>query len=178
HGDIVTVGIRPSRPETGYGYIEMGEPLGPEAHRARRFVEKPNRQRAEQFLAAGTFLWNSGMFFFRARTMLDAIRAHLPGLGATGRGRRLFFLRAARLVDVGLVGDDRLGLFFEARGLVRGGLGSATADAHEGQGDRSRDEGAHDLHLSESDATVAESYEVGSGENPTSRVPTARHAAN
>lgn len=83
HGDIVTVGIRPSRPETGYGYIEMGEPLGPEAHRARRFVEKPNRQRAEQFLAAGTFLWNSGMFFFRARTMLDAIRAHLPGLGAT-----------------------------------------------------------------------------------------------
>src|SRR5690606_23694224 len=59
HGDIVTVGIRPSRPETGYGYIEMGEPLGPEAHRARRFVEKPNRQRAEQFLAAGTFLWNS-----------------------------------------------------------------------------------------------------------------------
>lgn len=113
-GDIVTVGIRPSRAETGYGYIEMGEPLGAErrdgmptpaeaagagvgspsrsgathvhsesAHRCRRFVEKPNRQRAEQFLAAGTFLWNSGMFFFRAQTMLDAIRAHLPGLGAT-----------------------------------------------------------------------------------------------
>lgn len=82
-GDIVTVGIRPSRPETGYGYIEMGEPLGPEVHRARRFVEKPNRQRAEQFLAAGTFLWNSGMFFFRASAMLDAIREHLPGLGAT-----------------------------------------------------------------------------------------------
>ena len=82
-GDIVTVGIRPSRPETGYGYIEIGEPLGESAHRCRRFVEKPNRQRAEQFLAAGTFLWNSGMFFFRARTMLDAIRAHLPGLGAT-----------------------------------------------------------------------------------------------
>lgn len=83
HGDIVTVGIRPSRPETGYGYIEMGEPVADGVHRARRFVEKPNRQRAEQFLAAGTFLWNSGMFFFRARTILDAIRAHLPGLGAT-----------------------------------------------------------------------------------------------
>lgn len=81
HGDIVTVGVRPSRPETGYGYIEMGEALDGTAHRARRFVEKPNRQRAEQFLAAGTFLWNSGMFFFRARTMLDAIREHLPGLG-------------------------------------------------------------------------------------------------
>ncbi len=79
---IVTVGIRPSRPETGYGYIEMGEPIAEGVHRARRFVEKPNRQRAEQFLAAGSFLWNSGMFFFRARAMLDAIRAHLPGLGA------------------------------------------------------------------------------------------------
>lgn len=82
-GDIVTVGIRPSRPETGYGYIEMGEALTEHAHRARRFVEKPNRQRAEQFFAAGNFLWNSGMFFFRARTMLDAIRTHLPALGET-----------------------------------------------------------------------------------------------
>jgi mannose-1-phosphate guanylyltransferase len=82
-GDIVTVGIRPSRPETGYGYVEMGEAIGEGVHRARRFVEKPNRQRAEQFLAAGTFLWNSGMFFFRAGTMLDAIRTHLPGLGQT-----------------------------------------------------------------------------------------------
>lgn len=81
-GHIVTVGIRPSRPETGYGYIEMGEELVDGVHAARRFVEKPNRQRAEQFLAAGRFLWNSGMFFFRASVMLDAIRAHLPGLGA------------------------------------------------------------------------------------------------
>lgn len=80
-GGIVTVGIRPSRPETGYGYIEMGEAIGDEVHRARRFVEKPNRQRAEQFLAAGNFLWNSGMFFFRASVMLDAIKEHLPGLG-------------------------------------------------------------------------------------------------
>lgn len=81
HGEIVTVGIRPNRPETGYGYIEMGEAIADGVHRARRFVEKPNRQRAEQFLASGSFLWNSGMFFFRARTMLDAIREHLPGLG-------------------------------------------------------------------------------------------------
>ena len=80
-GGVVTVGIRPSRAETGYGYIEMGEPAGEEVYRARRFVEKPNRQRAEQFLAAGHFLWNSGMFFFRAGEMLSAIHAHLPGLG-------------------------------------------------------------------------------------------------
>jgi mannose-1-phosphate guanylyltransferase len=81
-GEIVTVGIRPSRPETGYGYIEMGEALADGVHRARRFVEKPNRQRAEQFLAAGTYLWNSGMFFFRAKAILDAVRTHLPALGA------------------------------------------------------------------------------------------------
>jgi mannose-1-phosphate guanylyltransferase len=81
--DIVTVGIRPTRAETGYGYVEMGEAIGEGVHRARRFVEKPNRQRADQFLAAGRYLWNSGMFFFRARTMLEAIRTHLPALGGT-----------------------------------------------------------------------------------------------
>lgn len=82
-GSIVTIGIRPTRPETGYGYIEMGDAVADGVYKARRFVEKPNRQRAEQFLASGSFLWNSGMFFFRAGTMLDAIREHLPGLGAT-----------------------------------------------------------------------------------------------
>jgi mannose-1-phosphate guanylyltransferase len=80
-GDMVTVGIRPTRPETGYGYIELGEELAPSVHRARRFVEKPDELRARQFLAAGRFLWNSGMFFFRADTMLEAVRKHLPGLG-------------------------------------------------------------------------------------------------
>lgn len=80
-GDLVTIGLRPGRPETGYGYIELGEEVLEGVHRARRFVEKPNRQRAEQFLASGRFLWNSGMFFFRADAILDAIRTHLPGLG-------------------------------------------------------------------------------------------------
>src|SRR5690606_24120297 len=81
-GDLVTIGIRPSRPETGYGYVEVADELSPGVFRARRFVEKPNRQRAEQFLAAGTYLWNAGMFFFRADVILDAIKKHLPGLGA------------------------------------------------------------------------------------------------
>lgn len=80
-GDMVTIGIQPTRPETGYGYIEVGEPIAEGVHRARRFVEKPNRQRAEQFLASGNFLWNSGMFFFRADVILDAVHTHLPGLG-------------------------------------------------------------------------------------------------
>lgn len=80
-GELVTVGITPTRPETGYGYLELGEAIGEGVFRARRFVEKPNRARAEQFLAAGSYLWNSGMFFFRADAVLAAIRAHLPGLG-------------------------------------------------------------------------------------------------
>ncbi|MDQ3032277.1 MAG: sugar phosphate nucleotidyltransferase [Myxococcota bacterium] len=81
-GELVTIGITPTRPETGYGYLELGEGIAPGVFRARRFVEKPNRARAEQFLAASNYLWNSGMFFFRADAVLDAIRVHLPGLGA------------------------------------------------------------------------------------------------
>jgi mannose-1-phosphate guanylyltransferase len=81
HGDYVTIGIRPTRAETGYGYIEVGGELDPGVFRARRFVEKPNRQRAEQFVASGGFLWNSGMFFFLASRILEAIDLHLPGLG-------------------------------------------------------------------------------------------------
>jgi mannose-1-phosphate guanylyltransferase len=80
HGDYVTIGIRPDRAETGYGYIEVGSELDPGVFRARRFVEKPNRQRAEQFVANGSFLWNSGMFFFLASRILEAIDEHLPGL--------------------------------------------------------------------------------------------------
>jgi len=81
HGDYVTIGIHPTRPETGYGYIEVGSELDPGVFRARRFVEKPNRQRAAQFVAEGSFLWNSGMFFFLASRILEAIDQHLPGLG-------------------------------------------------------------------------------------------------
>ena len=81
HGDYVTIGIRPTRAETGYGYIEVGAEIDPGVFRARRFVEKPNRQRAEQFVASGCFLWNSGMFFFLASRILEAIDQHLPGLG-------------------------------------------------------------------------------------------------
>jgi mannose-1-phosphate guanylyltransferase len=80
-GDMVTIGIRPTRPETGYGYVELGEELAPGVTRARRFVEKPDELRARQFLTAGRFLWNSGMFFFRADELLSMVRTHLPGLG-------------------------------------------------------------------------------------------------
>jgi mannose-1-phosphate guanylyltransferase len=82
-GVITTIGIRPTHPETGFGYIELSPdapPPAPHAILARRFVEKPDRARAEAFLAGGRHLWNAGMFFFRARDMMAAVRAHLPAL--------------------------------------------------------------------------------------------------
>lgn len=82
-GMITTVGIRPTHPETGFGYIETGDAIGGGAAkvlRALRFVEKPDRERAAAYLASGRYLWNAGMFFFRAGDMLAAIRAHLPAL--------------------------------------------------------------------------------------------------
>ena len=75
--NIVILGIRPSRPETGYGYIESGEKLQQGTMRVRRFTEKPNRERAEEFVAAGNYYWNSGMFLWSARTLANAIREHL-----------------------------------------------------------------------------------------------------
>ncbi|MCA9603906.1 MAG: mannose-1-phosphate guanylyltransferase, partial [Myxococcales bacterium] len=63
-GALVTVGLEPTRPETGYGYIETGAETSPGVRRVARFVEKPDAARADAFLKAGNFLWNSGMFFF------------------------------------------------------------------------------------------------------------------
>lgn len=80
-GSITTIGIVPTRPETGYGYIELeGTAVAGTATKVARFVEKPDRARAETFLAGGKHLWNAGMFFFRASDMLAAIRVHLPDL--------------------------------------------------------------------------------------------------
>ena len=72
---IVTFAITPTFPATGYGYVEIGEGIAgfAGAHRTKRFVEKPDLARAKEFLAAGTFGWNSGMFIFSAKTCLDAI---------------------------------------------------------------------------------------------------------
>ena len=81
-GWLTTIGIVPTRPETGYGYIELGDSITEGVNSVARFVEKPDRVRAEQFVAGGRHLWNAGMFFFRARVMLAAIAKHLPALAA------------------------------------------------------------------------------------------------
>lgn len=77
-GAIATIGITPTRPETGYGYIEAGDTLKTGARRVVRFVEKPDRVRAEEYVSSGRYLWNAGMFFFRAKDMLRALRDHEP----------------------------------------------------------------------------------------------------
>lgn len=78
-GDLVTFGIRPTRPETGYGYIETGEALDDAGgYRVSRFVEKPDQATAERYLSDGGFLWNAGMFCFRADAIIAAMQIHAP----------------------------------------------------------------------------------------------------
>ncbi len=77
--NVVVLGIEPSRAETGYGYIETGDlAKNDSALHVRRFIEKPNQNRAEEFVAAGNYYWNSGMFLWSARTLANAVREHLP----------------------------------------------------------------------------------------------------
>jgi mannose-1-phosphate guanylyltransferase len=84
--NVVVMGVKPTRPETGYGYVEAGSlyqaaPKG-EVMRVRSFREKPAREVAERFLAAGNFYWNSGMFLWSAQTVVSALRKHLPETAA------------------------------------------------------------------------------------------------
>jgi mannose-1-phosphate guanylyltransferase len=76
--NIVVLGVRPTRAETGYGYIEAGSLYQGDALRVRRFTEKPNADTAAEFVAAGNYFWNSGMFLWSARTLADALCEHLP----------------------------------------------------------------------------------------------------
>ena len=76
--NIVVIGIAPTRAETGYGYIEAGAASSDGALHVRRFTEKPDTARATEFLQAGNYYWNSGMFLWSARTLANALREHLP----------------------------------------------------------------------------------------------------
>ncbi|MGC1450639.1 MAG: mannose-1-phosphate guanylyltransferase [Candidatus Sulfotelmatobacter sp.] len=76
--NIVVLGIRPNRAETGYGYIEAGSAFQGATLRVRRFTEKPDAKKAAAFVAAGNYFWNSGMFLWSAHTLVDALREHLP----------------------------------------------------------------------------------------------------
>jgi mannose-1-phosphate guanylyltransferase/mannose-6-phosphate isomerase len=78
-GYLALFGVEPTAPETGFGYMQVGAPIdGLDARKVLRFVEKPDRATAESYFAAGGYLWNSGMFCFSVRSVLEALRAHAP----------------------------------------------------------------------------------------------------
>jgi mannose-1-phosphate guanylyltransferase len=85
-GNMVVLGIAPTRPETGYGYIERGGaaawPDGTPAYAVRRFTEKPEIEVAKKYVASGKYFWNAGMFFWRASTFLENLRKFLPATHA------------------------------------------------------------------------------------------------
>ena len=103
-GQLVTFGIKPTHGETGYGYLELAEDPGDFSARPlalKRFVEKPDAARADEMVAAGTYLWNAGIFLFSVRSIIAAFKAHAPDLiapvtAAVDQGRAdLGFLRLA-----------------------------------------------------------------------------------
>lgn len=104
-GSLITIGIKPTFPSTGYGYIKRGKEItetgGLAFYRVSRFVEKPDRKRAREFLKSGLYTWNSGMFIWSVQAIIGAIEKHLPELaGALSpllklsiRGRQAFLAR-------------------------------------------------------------------------------------
>jgi mannose-1-phosphate guanylyltransferase len=145
--NIVVIGIPPTRAETGYGYIEAGGESQKGVLRVRRFTEKPSADLAGQFVKAGNFFWNSGMFAWSARTLADALREHLPKTAplleeiAASYGTRKFEKTFAKLypncenisVDYAVLeprsakGEGKSGLFCIPASFGWNDLGSWTA---------------------------------------------------
>jgi mannose-1-phosphate guanylyltransferase/mannose-6-phosphate isomerase len=110
-GMLVTFGIQPTEPNTGYGYIKRGQPAG-EGFTVERFVEKPDRATAEGYLAAGDYLWNGGIFLFSARAYLDELGKRLPEMVSQCRAALadgasdLFFFRLADAAFAAIAGQS------------------------------------------------------------------------
>lgn len=79
---LLTLGIEPTRPETGYGYIQVGQEIEEGLMKVKTFTEKPNRELAQVFLDTGEFLWNAGIFMWRVQSVKDALHAYAPDLAA------------------------------------------------------------------------------------------------
>ena len=109
-GGLVTFGIVPESPNTGYGYIEVGDADAKGVHRVARFVEKPSLDVARAYLKEGRFLWNSGMFLFRASIILDELARHAPQVASAvaeasrGFKRDGLFVRSGKETFASLVG--------------------------------------------------------------------------
>ncbi len=118
-GRVVTIGIEPTRAETGYGYVAVGESVSPGVRQGVSFAEKPDLATAERYRQGGRHVWNAGMFIFRADAMLAAIERHLPELAAglrsieqaaklgpereTAETRRVFEALPRVSIDVGVM---------------------------------------------------------------------------
>src|SRR5690606_22707661 len=80
---LITLGIKPNRPDTGYGYIQFEDEIledFEQFHKVKTFTEKPNLELAQSFLQSGDFLWNAGIFIWSAKAINDAFAAHLPDM--------------------------------------------------------------------------------------------------
>jgi mannose-1-phosphate guanylyltransferase/mannose-1-phosphate guanylyltransferase/mannose-6-phosphate isomerase len=105
-GWLVTFGVPPDRPETGYGYVRAGESLAEGVSRAAHFAEKPDRATAEAYLAAGNYYWNAGMFLLRAGSCVEALERFAPAVVAAARASLSSAQREAQrlLPDAGAFG--------------------------------------------------------------------------
>lgn len=104
HADaLITFGIRPTHPHTGMGYVQRGDAISPGIHAVRAFKEKPNAETAAKYVVSGDYSWNSGMFVWRTRTILDQLKRHLPDtntamMALAGHwGTQTFHSEAARI---------------------------------------------------------------------------------
>jgi mannose-1-phosphate guanylyltransferase len=109
---LLTTGVRPRFAATGYGYIQVGEPIGTvdgyEVRHVKRFVEKPDQATADEYVASGDYLWNPGVFVWRNATLLDAFHAHLPDIFSTldvpvARVDEVYANARRETIDVGIM---------------------------------------------------------------------------
>lgn len=106
-GWLVTFGITPDEPETGFGYIRKGDALDANAFKVEQFVEKPNQETAERYLASGEYSWNSGMFLFKATSFWSELERHAPELA---QAVHKVFASATRDLDFVRVDADLMGM--------------------------------------------------------------------
>ena len=91
HDSLLTLGIKPTRPETGYGYIQIGKPVTDDILKVKTFTEKPDIELAKVFLESGEFFWNSGIFLWSAKSIVNALHEYAPDLTNTfDRGEGVF----------------------------------------------------------------------------------------
>lgn len=160
HDRLFSLGIRPTRPETGYGYIRRGAALDETgAHEVDRFVEKPDADTADGYVRSGEYLWNSGIFIWRAARLLEEIRLHTPELAELlplleGGDVQAFFDRAPSLsIDEGIMErSGRVGVM-EAR-FEWDDVGTWDAVARTRRGDGRGNVTLGEAHVVDSDGCV------------------------